>query len=521
MPPIRPIKPLRPAGASPAGPATSAPAAPVAPATPRRLKPLAVAATSAPVAPDLDPVAAMARKSADAAATALRASGKGRDVAGASAVGASVVDILVSDAARAAARAIATPSTDAGAGVWSDTVETLASLGLDPVIYCARSGRVLSRLDAAPWADLLAGVAALGDTRAGDAARERLLGAVLAQMGGTVAPPVLVDSADALALLRDTAPRDYLAISLSRLFPCPPRADTMARAKWAAMLGRVRAGIDTLPPAVLSYCCEVVTLYLSYIHPARLPGDLSLSVSYPGGDWSGCCASVAAAGHLCGRIVQSLFTLLARERQRPVASLSASDLRALRTAWGGVPSYAEQKAARAALRGSVSDAMRPLSKRLSTAAIERLRNAAGLSPEALALDLSDLQIAAAMTGRTVPVHFDSPAAMNAAQAARDAGKARAADLLGGAGVETAEPVFDIAAELMALTAQGMPDAFASSFDDVGEIVGADLWSVDDVVQFDFDHIGDDGEDDESAEGIDDLQAELIAQAMAGASGFTL
>jgi hypothetical protein len=114
--------------------------------------------------------------------------------------------------------------------------------------------------------------------------------------------------------------------------------------------------------------------------------------------------------------------------------------------------------------------------------------------------------------------------MDAAQAARDAGKARAADLLGGAGAgKPAEPapVFDIAAELMALTAQGMPDAFASSFDDVGDVVGADLWTVDDVAQFDFSHIGDDDDDDDETGGVDDLQAELIAQAMAGAAGFTL
>ena len=549
---MRKIRPLKPLGDG-AGAASGAGPEPAKPErVPRKIRLLGAVspvspvapAPAAPVAPAAVPsasVADMARGAVDRARVALLSSGRGRDVSGAGAVGAAVVGDIVSRAEIAARRALRVPSHDAGAAVWRDILESLQDCGLSPDIFCARSGRHVQRLDASGWSDMLSGVAALGDTRQGDASRARLLSAVVVQLGGHVLPLVLVDSAENLALLRETSPRDFLAVALSRIFALPSRSDALARAQFAARLGQVRAGIDSLPRAVLEYACECVTLYLSYLHPARLPADTGLSAFYPAGDWGGCCASPAAVGHLCGRVVQVLFSFIARARCRPVDQLSARDLAALRVHWGCVQSFADCRKARADIRGGVSDALKlPRHMRnLSAGQIAAFASASGVSMSDLVLDLTDLQSAAAMTGRKVPIAFDRPEQFDAAQSRKAALQSRAQSLLGAGAGAGAEPVarssqsdavpdvadvFDLGADISALMLSGaLPDDFAGGFDSVDDLVNGGVMTIEDVLDFDFDHIAgaSDDDDDESTQSLDDLQSELIAQAMAQAGSFSL
>lgn len=443
-------------------------------------------------------------------------------------IGTRVVGAMRAVARDAVARdAVAGADPDAIAALWADLVAGLADMGLEPAIYCGRSGRLVQRLDVTTLYDYLQAVARLGDTRAGDAALGAVQTGLLAQIGNTVLPQYLTISADRLAFERELLPADFLVRALGKLFPAP--TDNLGRAIHAQRLGGLRLQASALPPAVLHYLCEVVTLHAAHIDCATLPKALRLENLYPGADWSRALASVASAGHLAGRMVQHIFGLLAARKNKPIERLSRYDLLNLRTTYRGHPEY-----------GGVYRRTRQQYSNLARVALMR----AGMAQRDLDLadaasevfaslgqldfgmaDLLDLQAAAAMSGHSVGVHLQTQADLMRAQAARAQSVQAARAVVLGLGDDPSTPD-DLDGALSSLDLSGLlasdylPDDFIA-LDDDRDLVRQGIITADDLFDAQEALLAD--QDDEPAEPAplsyadsDAMQAELIAAAIAAA-----
>lgn len=280
---------------------------------------------------------------------AKQAAQRGKQAGRVSDISAALIDATVRRATQAAS-AIVQPASDAGArAVWSDVLDVLADAGLTPALHCSRSGRALGVVSPDAWQDYLSAIARLGETREADNALERLTAAIIAQKAHTIGPAVLVTSGASLAMIRETCPADFLAIALGRIWPIPDRATTTEKAQRAEKLGAARAAIASLPRPAQEYACEVVTLYLSHVLPARIPTDVDALAFYGAGAAADLVApvrDVAALGHFCGRIVQTLVALLSRHRLRPLDKITPADLASLRVHWHHDAAFSAVKAAR-------------------------------------------------------------------------------------------------------------------------------------------------------------------------------
>lgn len=430
-------------------------------------------------------------------------------------IAADLVAALAEQAASAARAALPSASDDAGREIWQGVLDMLDGDGLTPVIYCARSGRLIQRLDPAPWLDHCGAIAALGETRRGDTALASLYGSVLAQLGGTVSPWLLHSGPDALALLRETCPLDYLLHGLAHIFPLPaagPLAQSYGNAKRAHDLARLRAAGLALPPSVVQYACEVVALYLSHVRPALIPAQFQVSAHYGPGkrDWAGLLDSPATVGHFCGRIMQSILHLIAAKRVLPARALSRADLLALRTSYQGIAGYLAHKRLRLMIRHDMHKARQAADPaRLTPSNLRAMSANAG--PAGLALDfglsdLLDLQTALAVSGHAVPVKLASVQE----RAAVDRRKAKLQSLVSPASDQAApaddgdmsEVDLSLAYGLADLSlSDALPADFDMTFDSAEELIAAGLLSVDDVAAalhggaFDFEEPDDDETDD--------------------------
>ena len=541
-------------------PNNSARAGAVATPLPRLLVPVSKPAPVPPVSPSLPPVSAPAKPQSYIVRAPALPDRSGRDdldrIAGQSVgiardaltgggvglhtkrardavqIGTKVVGAMRSRARDAVSRDNAAGADpDAIAALWTDLVAGLADMGLDPAIYCARSGRLVQRLDVVALYDYLHAVARLGDTRAGDAALGAVQQGLIAQIGNTTLPQYLTISADRLAFERELLPADFLIRALGKLFPAP--SDNLGRAIHAQRLGGLRLQACALPPAVLHYLCEVVTLHLSHIDCAAMPRGRRLDSLYPGGDWSNALATVAAAGHLAGRMVQHIFSLLASRDNKPLERLSRFDLLNLRTTYRGHPEYGSTyRRTRAQYSNLARAAM--VQSGMSRRDID-LADAASAAFDLMGpfdfgmADLLDLQAAGAMSGHAIGVHLQTQADLSRAQATRaqSVQAARAATL----GFSDDAAPDDLAGALASLDLSGLlasdylPDDFVTLDDErdfvrQGIITADDLFDVQEALlaqsddaDFDF--------DDTPAESLtfaesDALQAQMIAAAIAEA-----
>ena len=446
------------------------------------------------------------------------------------AIGTRVVGAMRSQARAALARDADGADADAIAALWGDLVAGLADMGLHPTIYCGRSGRLVHHITAAHMADYLGAVARIGDNRAGDAALGAVQDALLVQIGNTILPQHLTTSADRLAFEREFLPVDFLIRGLGKLFPAP--RDNLGRAIHCQRLGALRLQASALPPAVVHYLCEVLTLHLAHVDCATLPKGQRIDALFPGGDWSRALFSVSAAGHLSGRMVQHIFGLLAARDNKPLDRLSRFDLLHLRTAHRGHPEYGGiyrrtraqySNLARAAL---VSGGMSRASLDLLDAA-DALQGMGGL--DFGMSDLLDLQAAAAMAGHSVGVHLQTQAELARAQQVRAASiqAAQSArfglgdDNAGGGGADDDNALASLDLSAL-LAADYLPDDFLT-FDDERDLLRSGILTADEFLdaQEDVDEDEDEGEDAMSnvvsLDDLDNLQAELIASAIAAAS----
>lgn len=443
-----------------------------------------------------------------------------------SAIAGALVDTLSASAALAASRAVHTPSSQAADAVWRDVLDLLAGDGLEPVIYCARSGRLLAALDPAPWADWLAGVARLGQTRSADAALSRLYGALLVSMGQTVAPAMLQSGPDALALLREVAPIDYLLHNLAALVPMAGRghglrADSLDMARRAQMVARWRRDAAALPRSVVEYACEVSALYLAYINPALIPARYRLGAYYPGPDaLPGALGSVASVGHLCGRLMQSIVSLICDKRAKPLTELTRADLLALKTSYHGLPGYGLHKTLRRAIRADLGGQDSRVAHKLAAINFDLATGAAALD-FGYVTDLVDMQTALAVSGRAVPVRLATQAQAQSLQAMRAAQIEAGPDDMGGALDLGAIALFDMLPDdFVADIDMTGPEDFISAgwltFDEAAEAMQAETDSAADIgldADIDFPAL----EDTSPAFGwheADKAQAAILADAIA-------
>ena len=417
---------------------------------------------------------------------------------------ASVVADLVTRAEIAASRALPDNNTLA-ALIWADMVELLGDAGLSTTVYCSKSGRDLGEIDPRPWLDHLRAIERLGASRAADEALERLFAAVVAQMGHTVAPPFLVTSVDALAMLRELHPADYVVQSLRLLLPTVPRvgpgAQSLALAQRAAMLGQLRRDAENLPRAALEYVAECLTLFLGHVRPGTYPIRHDALQFYALESWSGVLASSAAASHLCNRLVLTLWQLVQSRRLIPTKGLSIEDMRALRVHWHGLPEYRGQKVRRGAI---VAALVRGQNK--SGARAEK----SGLGAENWAdFDLAaalDLQSALRITGRKIPLQVGTTREHEALLRRRDTIRQAALELTQEDAPDT--PTMDISLDLSMIAASGLIDG--GDLED--DALSGGLFDETDVDSM-FDLLFDAAPDDESDGETDDPElAQLLAMA---------
>lgn len=462
-------------------------------------------------------MADIARASYAAAQSVIHAAPK-RQAAGRT-ISAGLIDIMVSDASDVA-RAIAPRPSDAlAADVWGGVIEALAELDLSPVRYCTRTGRNLGVISPDTWTDYLCAIAQLGDTRAGDAARQRLLDAIIVDKAHVIAPPVLTSSAGNLAVIRATSPADYLAICCARLWPLDRRAQSLARAQWAEQLGQTRAAIAQLPIASQQYACEITTLFLSNIDPARLEQADNL-LTYYKGDFSRPWQSVASLGQFCGRLVQMLAQLIMRHRIRPLDQISRADMRALRIHWRGVPEFQAAKAERAAHRAAIAaggaSALAALDRtgQTSLRTVQALQAAGALRGSLVDdfaqsfLDALDMQAALASTGRKVSLVADNDAEAARARTVLRQYRANSSSSMSSAPQHELDPFADNLLDLSDLLSSGViPDDLLPVIDSEEDLISAGLLSVSDLLSDDFDMLGGDDDDDE-AEDAEDAESDL-------------
>ena len=497
------------------------------------------------VAAVADPVATMARDTMAAGAAGL--AGLGRRVSPhAGAVAGAVVDGLVEAATRAAKRLAPSVSDGQCRAVWADVIEALQECGLagpDGRVWqvCAKTGRRIGEVLPDFWLSDLAVVARLGNTPSADAAISRLVGCITAQLAFTVSPMVAVQSVASLAMLRESDPVGYLVQGVAECLPLGQRADMVARARRAVELGALRAGLAALPWGAIQYGCEVVGLYLGHVLPARLPGDVNPLRIYDGRGLAGIGSNPAALAHFCGRLVQTIFALIARHRVKPLEHLTRQDLAGLKVHYQGSGLYAAQKQARAILRADLASAENIRSYRMvtidgrrvrrvmSASDIEAVRRQFGVDSATLDLDLSnlaDLQTAARAMGNPVQIQVQTPRELSALDMRRKAARDRAQELLGD-DLDT----LGGAPDLSELALSGiLPDDFAAEFDTEADLISAGLVTLEQVLDFNFDFMAQDDEsesDDYAGQddagkfdaldlSADDLLSRALSEAIANA-----
>lgn len=451
--------------------------------------------------------------------------GKGKEAANTRAIAAGIVDVLLDDAARAVtnpASASAAADDAAAARIWDDLLDLLAQDGLSPVYFCTRTGRAMGRVSPDGWRDYLAGIAALGETRAADDAMQRLYDAMIVRKGHEIAPAVLTSSADNLAMIRATCPVDFLMIATGRLWPMPRGASSFDLARRGETLGKARAWACALPPATVQYACEIVTLFLSNIDLPRVPIAENLLMHYSD-DIAAPWQSAASAAHFCGRLIQMITRLIARHRTRPLDQITRADLRALRIHWKGHADFQAQRQARAEYRLALQAAV-DLNGMIGNAgdkanqrSAERFLAAGGVLPQiddfaASLLDALDLQIALASTGRAVPLHAESQAekvkARQVVASYRDATASGASD---------ADPFGDLFDLSQLMAGDGMPSDLLPVIDSEEDLISAGLMTVSDLLGLDESDLFGADEDEDEDEDAPMSDADL-ARAISAALG---
>ena len=333
-----------------------------------------------------------------------------------------VVDAVLADRIQAARQSMRAGSAalglstvlDAGAlAVWSDVLETLSDEGLSPVVYCCRTGRALDTVQPEPFADYLAALAAWGESQRADAARARLVGAVLSRKAYATAPHVLYSTGAALVDLREIAPHDFALRLLSeKVFPMPRRADSWALAKRAENLGRARTALASVPAASVAWLCECLSLVLAYADLGRYRASvLAVYGEAESVDFAAMLSNAARVGHLAGRLLQHFVSLLSSVTLRDVSRLSPDDLRKLRLSWDNVPEIAQMRARRRELKRQ-EKAARP--ERYHLTARQETLAASSIGQELL--DTIDLGLILQSMGRRVSVGITQAAEIGAATA---------------------------------------------------------------------------------------------------------
>jgi hypothetical protein len=369
------------------------------------------------------------------------------------------------------------------------------------------------------WGDYLAAIAALGETRAGDDALERLVAAIVAQKAHAVAPCVLVSSSSSLALIRETSPADFLAISLGDLFDMPRGSQSLALAIRAEKIGAARAAMARLPASAVQYACETVGLFLSYVKPGLLGADLNLLAVYGVGadtDVAAPFASVPALWHFCGRLVQIMVRAIGQATLKPVDRLTAGDLARLRVHYRGDARFQSLRLARSELRGARAAAKR-LSSSVPLVMGKKNRDAlayvgADLLADfgaALLLDTLDLSFASGAMGRALPVRLESEAQADLALARQSDLRALRDD------AAQAGAMLDLC-DLSALLVSGdLPDDFLPVVENESDLIalGLEFDSLSDAGDwFGADDLADPADDDGEAVLPDWLQAFAMDQA---------
>ena len=437
-------------------------------------------------------------------------------------IGSKLVGALRGQAIKSA-RADQQSAIDPGAvaQVWQSLLELLSGDNLMPVIYCSRSGRPIQMLTPESLHDFCAAIARLGDSQSADAALLRLYDGTIRQMAHSYLPQYLTISADTLAIERELLPVDFLLRGIGKLFPAPAETDFLGRAQWVNKLASLRNDAEALPIPVIHFLCEIVTIHLAHIDARRLPYLLRVESLFPNADWSRCLSSVASAGHLAARLVQHIFGLLAARENKPIDRLSRFDLLHLKTAYkghaefGGAYRRSRQQVATAAKYAMRNDVSRDTWELLDNVSTD-LALDFGLS------DLLDLQAAAALTGRAVSVHVQTPLEVERAQKVRAASVRKAAQASYGLNDDEPAPVDEWSnLDLSGLmSADILPEDFIT-IDTESDLVALGLITADEAESLDLwgdneDHADDDESAEISWQDADALQSDLLAATLESA-----
>lgn len=263
----------------------------------------------------------------------------------ATAVGFAVVD-AIQEQAQKSVEQVRVTSTKAQSAAWLNIVDLLNESGIDLRVTCAKSGLLVYELSQNHFPDFLAALSEISDTPEADKIELRLLNAISHIKSATVLPQYAVTHAEQLAFLRLSSPLDYCVIAIQRAFPSLAR-ELPERVRRVQDVAKLRETLAQYSKETIIFLSECLTIYLTHVRPESVPPRCSGNTleHYANHRIYEIVQSESHIAHLCQRIVQLIFNLIAKHNTRPLNTLAQSDLIALRVHYVGCAEYRESKTA--------------------------------------------------------------------------------------------------------------------------------------------------------------------------------
>lgn len=255
-----------------------------------------------------------------------------------------IIDVLVERSSFK--RPILPPTQESYELLFSELKEACEASGISTTIYCNRSGFKIYDLEIHHVQHMLTHYRLIRDTKSGDEFLAKILDKISFANQNTALPFYVYSTGENLALLREHDTITYVIRALSDLFKREhhPNAEN-----YAIQLHNARLSLERYEQPLIAYVAECLHLYHTNIRDMReLPANVNNPLLHYNVETAinSACSTQNNLAHLCRRIVQLIYNLIAHHRGATLSvnQLSTRDLLSLRIHYKGSEAYREQKA---------------------------------------------------------------------------------------------------------------------------------------------------------------------------------